>query len=380
MLSSLFIGWYQMAKDWVDVPLRITDKVGDFALWVGGRLLILSPLLVADTVEYVSACINSLARKFKESYTKILIVYDALPYGGMEGSKIVEVQAKRAEEIIAPINDVIAAIEGKQLMIIGNMGSGKSTVAQYIAYVIGGRVTVYEPEGTPDDWQGLEVIGKGEDFTAIDTAMEYDLEDLSSQIKLRTEKGDVGLANTDRVLIAEEFPELVNKCSNAEEWIDRHGRRGRKAKRFLILLSQFDRVSAWGLEGKGDLVDNFLKLRLGKVAVEHAKRLKSPELIQWLRAEKGRGLLDDEPVQLPPYREMVAVTKRLPLPALPSAETMLERVVTEDLDSSELALKRAIQLMRERGVGDSAIVKEVLGFKGSSYQQGKAELDKLVSS
>jgi energy-coupling factor transporter ATP-binding protein EcfA2 len=369
-----------MAKDWVDVPLRITDKVGDFALWVGGRLLILSPLLVADTVEYVSACINSLARKFKESYTKILIVYDALPYGGMEGSKIVEVQAKRAEEIIAPINDVIAAIEGKQLMIIGNMGSGKSTVAQYIAYVIGGRVTVYEPEDTPDDWQGLEVIGKGEDFTAIDTAMEYDLEDLSSQIKLRTEKGDAGLANTDRVLIAEEFPELVNKCSNAEEWIDRHGRRGRKAKRFLILLSQFDRVSAWGLEGKGDLVDNFLKLRLGKVAVEHAKRLKSPELIQWLRAEKGRGLLDDEPVQLPPYREMVAVTKRLPLPALPSAETMLERVVTEDLDSSELALKRAIQLMRERGVGDSAIVKEVLGFKGSSYQQGKAELDKLVSS
>jgi hypothetical protein len=77
---------------------------------------------------------------------------------------------------------------------------------------------------------------------------------------------------------------------------------------------------------------------------------------------------------------MVAVTKRLPLLPSVTAETTLERAETENSDPSELVLKRAVQLMRERGVGDSTIVKEVLGFKGSSYQQGKVELDKLASN
>lgn len=366
-------------KEWVEVPLRIVDKLGDFAIWVGGRLLVATSMIIAEFVEYTSGAVNVLARKFKESYVKVLIVYDALPYGGMQGSKLIEVQARKVEEKIEPIVDIIAAIEGKQLMIIGATGSGKSTVTQYLAYTVGGRTTVYECEGTPEDWQGLEVIGKGEDFDSINDALGYDLEDLSSQIKLRTEKGDVALVGSDRVLICEEFPEVVQKCSNAVEWIDRHARRGRKAKRFLILLSQFDRVSAWGLEGKGDLADNFLELRLGKVAAEHAKRLKSSELIQWLKADPGRALLDDNPVQLPPYREMVAVTKRVSLPPLQAPQATLERAITENSEPSDIALKRAIQLMRERGIGDSAIVKEVLGFKGSTYQQGKVELDKLLS-
>lgn len=364
---------------WIQLADKAVSRIGDFAIWAGGRFLVISPLLIASSVECVSGLINKLAKEFKQSYIKILIVYDALPFGGLEANRIVEVQAKRVEEEIKPITDVLSAIEGRQLMIIGNMGSGKSTVAQYLAYNVGGRVTVYECEGTPDDWQGLEVIGKGENFDAIDHAMNYDLEDLSSQIQLRTYKGDAALANTERVLIAEEFPELVQRCQNAIDWIDRHGRRGRKAKRFLILLSQFDRVSAWGLEGKGDLVDNFLKLRLGKTAVEHAKKLKSSELIQWLRADSGRCLLDDEPVQLPSYREMVAVTKQVGFLPAKAPETTPERTLTADLDTSDLALKRAIQLMRDRGIGDSTIVKEVLGFKGSSYQDGKSHLESLLS-
>lgn len=365
-----------MTKDWVEVPLRITDKLGDFAIWVGGRLLVATPMIVAEFVEYTSGAINTLARKFKESYVKVLIVYDALPYGGMQGSKIVDIEARKVEQKVEPIVDIVSAIEGKQLMIIGATGSGKSTITQYLAYTVGGRTTVYECEGTPDDWQGLEVIGKGEDFDSINNALAYDLEDLSSQIKLRTERGDIALIGSDRVLICEEFPEVVQKCSNAIEWIDRHARRGRKAKRFLILLSQFDRVSAWGLEGKGDLADNFLKLRLGKVAVEYAKKLKSSELIQWLKADPSRALLDDNPVQLPPYREMVAVTKRVSLPPSQAPQTTVERALTDDSDGAEILVKRAIQLLLERGVGESTVVKEVLGFKGSAYQDGKQELER----
>jgi energy-coupling factor transporter ATP-binding protein EcfA2 len=356
--------------EWREVPLRIVDRIGDFAIYAGSRFLIVTPLAVANGVECLAINIAKLARMFANSYQKILIVYDALPFGAVQANTI-EAVVKPVIADISPVTDIIAAIEGKQLMIIGNMGSGKSTVAQYLAYTVGGRVTVYEPEGTPDDWQGLEVIGKGEDFEAIDTAMGYDLEDLSSQIKLRTAKGDTALAGTERALIAEEFPELVNKCSNASEWIDRHGRRGRKAKRFLILLSQFDRVAAWGLEGKGDLVDNFLKLRLGKVAVSHAMKLKRDDLVMWLRAEKGRALLDDEPVQLPPYREMKAVTMRLPATTSELAVTTLEPTLNDFSEGADFALWRSISAHLDAGRGESFIIKEILGYQGSSYQKGK---------
>ncbi len=362
--------------EWREVPLRIADRIGDFAIYAGARFLILTPLAVSNVVECLASNLAKLARMFSNSYQKILIVYDALPYGAIQ-SNTIEAVVRPAIADLSPITDIIDAIEGKQLMIIGNMGSGKSTVAQYLAYTIGGRVTVYEPEGTPDDWTGLEVIGKGEDFGAIDAAMEYDLEDLSSQIKLRTAKGDAALAGTERCLIAEEFPERVNKCASAPEWIDRHGRRGRKAKRFLILLSQFDRVSAWGLEGRGDLVDNFLKLRLGKVAVSHAMKLKRDDLVMWLRADKSRALLDDEPVQLPPYRELKMVTTRLPVTVAQSPETTAEPTPNDFSDGADSALWRAISAHLEVGRGESFIVKEILGYQGSSYQKGKDVLAAL---
>jgi energy-coupling factor transporter ATP-binding protein EcfA2 len=356
--------------EWREVPLRIVDRIGDFTIYAVSRFAIVTPLAVANGVECIATNIAKLARMFANSYQKILIVYDALPFGAIQSNTIEAVVRPAITEIL-PITDIIDAIEGKQLMIIGNMGSGKSTVAQFLAYTVGGRVTVYEPEGTPEDWAGLEVIGKGEDFQAIDNAMAYDLEDLSSQIKLRTAKGDAALVGTERALIAEEFPELVNKCSNASEWIDRHGRRGRKAKRFLILLSQFDRVSAWGLEGRGDLVDNFLKLRLGKVAVSHAMKLKRDDLVMWLRADKGRGLLDDEPVQLPPYREMKAVTMRLPVTSQETAVTTVEPASNEFSEGADFALWRAISAHLDAGRGESFIIKEILGYQGSSYQKGK---------
>lgn len=114
------------------------------------------------------------------------------------------------------------------------------------------------------------MIGKGEDWTAIERGMMEDLEDLSNQMKLRTERGDNALEGTERVIIVEEYPELVSKVPSSGEWLERHARRGRKARRFTVLLSQYDRVAAWGLEGKSDLADAFYRIRLGK------KRLSTP--------------------------------------------------------------------------------------------------------
>ncbi|NJL65351.1 MAG: hypothetical protein HC903_30700 [Methylacidiphilales bacterium] len=268
-------------------------------------------------------------------------------------------------------------------MVIGEMGTGKSTLAQYLAYSVGGSVKVYECEGTPDDWQGLEVIGKGEDWQAIEQGMQADLDDLSSQMQIRNEKGDNHLVGTDKVIICEEYPELVNKVDCSGEWLERHARRGRKARRFTILLSQYDRVAAWGLEGKADLAEAFAKLRLGKKAVTHAKSIKREDLIDWLKQDRSHCLIDDLPCKLPQYREMKAVTQRLSLPPQktyfqspePIAQSELQPILT-DSQPPEKSQINAVKACLETGLSDSKIVKEILGYKGGNFNSGMEVLKK----
>lgn len=318
-------------------------------------------------------------------------VYDQLPYMGAAVQNIIDVAATTVEEPLDVITDIIAATEGKQVMVIGEMGTGKSTIAQYYACSGGGRVKVYKCEYTPTDWVGLEVVGKGEDWVSIERGMIEDLEDLSNQMKLRTERGDSALDGTERVIIVEEYPELVTKVASSGEWLERHARRGRKARRFTVLLSQYDRVAASGLEGKSDLADAFYRLRLGKKAIAHAKSLKNNALVDWLKLDRSHCLLDDSPCKLPTYREMKAATSR-------HGSTMLAPG-SDNAIHPKIKVKNALKPAAEAGFGEnctdadrllwrmiqrfgsekshSAIVTEVLGFTGKRYSEGVSVLEKL---
>ncbi|MCM0591326.1 MAG: hypothetical protein KA716_31945 [Gloeotrichia echinulata DEX184] len=372
------------ANTWVELHLPNAKTLGRYLAWGVGRVMfsttISSVVVTRNTLKMGIILCDWLEGGVKN----LLKIYDALPYGGTPMTQVIEASAKVLDEPLQIITDIITAIEGKQVMIIGEMGTGKSTLAQYLAYTVGGAVKVYEPEGTPDDWKGLEVTGKGEDWSAIDEGMSADLEDLSNQLKIRNEKGDAALVGTDRVIIAEEYPELVTKVASSGEWLERHARRGRKARRFTILLSQYDRVSAWGLEGKGDLAEAFFRIRLGKKAQAHAKVLKNERLVEWLKADKSHCLLDDQPLKLPPYREMKAATMRgsttipqlLPNnPIQPNFGVEQSPEALPEADSSDLfsqegrLLWRMIQRYGE-GKSDSQVVTEVMGFTGNRYAKG----------
>ncbi|MGD1909552.1 MAG: hypothetical protein ACFB2X_01395 [Rivularia sp. (in: cyanobacteria)] len=299
------------ASSWVSLRLPTLKQIGRFALWGTGRLSFSGFLFTLDAASVALSVTQTLIKWTRQSAVNLLKIYDQLPYNGTHSKNLIEATAveifEEPEEIIT---DVVEAIEGKQVMVIGEMGTGKSTLAQYLAYTVGGQVKVYECEGTPDDWQGLEVIGKGENWNAIAAGMGNDLDDLSHQMKIREQQGDKALDGTEKVIICEEYPEMPSKVSVSDEWLARHARRGRKARRFTILLSQYDRVAAWGLEGKSDLADAFWRIRLGKKAISHAKSLKNDELIAWLKQDRSHCLLDDTPCKLPPYREMKAVISR----------------------------------------------------------------------
>ncbi|MEH2071627.1 MAG: hypothetical protein V7K47_26315 [Nostoc sp.] len=379
------------AHTWVEMHLPDSKTLLRYCAWGVGRVLFSASLFGVNVTRATFKFGVWLCDGFENGVKRLLKVYDALPYAGTPMTQVIEASAAVVEEPLEIITDIISAIEGKQVMIIGEMGTGKSTLAQYLAYTVGGRVRVYECEGTPTDWQGLEVLGRGENWSAINQGMSDDLEDLSNQMKIREEHGDAALVGSERVIIVEEYPELVSKVENSGEWLDRHARRGRKAKRFTVLLSQYDRVGAWGLEGKSDLGDAFYRIRLGKKALAHAKSLKNEQLINWLKLDQSHCLLDDQPLRLPPYREMKAAALRggstIPQPYTDNANKP-EKGVENDLKTAQGAdlsencsdndrlLWRLIVRLGE-GKSDSTIVTEVLGFTGKRYGEGMSLLERL---
>lgn len=389
-------------------PINWADIRG-FLIVQSGNVLLGSLTLTTHVTEWLGFRIIDLSKFVRVGLHSASSYWNCLPIKALhQDDSAINVAARLVTgntEIIEPISDVIGAIAGKQVMIIGEMGTGKSTLAQYLAYTIGGQLKVYECEGTPEDWQGLEVIGKGEDWDSINAGMQADLEDLSNQLKIRNDKGDSALAGSEKVIICEEYPELVSKVECSGEWLERHARRGRKARRFTILLSQYDRVSAWGLEGKSDLGEAFFRIRLGKKAIAHAKSLKNLALISWLKADRQHCLLDDEPLLLPPYREQKAVTQRFVNPyALPTssyhqpATTSAQLLCDEppeaplEVDSSDLealegeflggekALWEMISALLEGGRSEYWIIHRFWGCTGGSgYRKAQNKIQELRS-
>jgi energy-coupling factor transporter ATP-binding protein EcfA2 len=385
-LNNLRMGLFMAQNEFIPLQLPSLRHIGKFILWGTGRCVLSGWLFALYGTTVLCKGTIHLAELTKMATLRLIKVYDQLPYMGVAFQNIVDVPAIAASEPEEIITDIITAIEGKQVMVIGEMGTGKSTLAQYLAYTIGGKVKVYECEGTPEDWAGLEVIGKGEDWEAIEAGMIADLEDLSNQMQLRNQKGDSALTGSERVIICEEYPELVSKVDTSGEWLERHARRGRKAKRFTILLSQYDRVSAWGLEGKGDLAEAFYRVRLGKKAVNHAKSLKNDNLVNWLRLDKSHCLIDDQPCKLPSYREMKAVTMRLSAPAQDSPTVTAETITQQGFQPVKMVdnqlpetVKKAVKACCEAGLSDSKIIKEILGYQGAQYHQGREILNQLRS-
>lgn len=373
------------ANSWVQLRLPALQQFGRFLLWGSGRLCFSGTLFVLDASSATLTMTQTGIKWVRGSLINLLRIYDQIPYMGTHAQNIIEASAieisTEPEEIIT---DVIEAIQDKQVMVIGEMGTGKSTLAQYLAYSVGGQVKVYEPEGTPEDWQGLEVVGKGENWNAIEAGMQDDLEDLSNRIQRRMKEGGKFLEGSEQVVICEEYPELVNKVSCSGEWLDRHARRGRKARRFTVLLSQYDKVAAWGLEGKSDLSEAFFKIRLGKKALSHAKSLKNDELVNWLKQNRSHCLIDDNPCKLPPYREMKTVIarplldQRTPVEKSPvkPLKTPSEADLEEKFSESDAFLWRLI-LKYGEGKSDSTIVTEILGMTGKKYGEGKDLLERL---
>jgi len=373
-----------MANDWISIHLPSRRQLGRFVLWGSGRLIFSASVFTLDAMSYTLQTCITVVKWCRQSVTNLVKVYDQLPYAGTYSQAIIDTTTVAITEPSEIVTDLLSSLSGKHCLIIGDTGTGKSTIAQWLAYQVGGEVTVYDPDAAPDEWTGLNVVGRRGDFTAIADSMARDIEELQSRIKLRGESGDKALAGLDSVLIAEEFPVLKDEVPIAADWLIKHARRGRKPKRFVIGLAQDDNVKTLGIEGEGGVRKCFRMLRLGKFAVTHAKSLKDTALVEWLKAGKYRCTIDDSPCQLPDLSSYKMFMPRLQPIAVSQAVVTAEPTEQRDFQPVDTPLKpgdetlaKAVKACLEAGFSESKVIKEILGYQGGRYQEGKALLERL---
>lgn len=151
----------------------------------------------------------------------------------------------------------------QRVLVIGASGAGKTNLLQWVASRRVGAVIVIDPHAAPNKWpQSCRVVGAGSNHPEIETT----LDNLISLMVTRYKEISAGLVREGEhpklTIVIDEWMSIAYQCSNAQEVMVRLLTESRKAAFSVIIGSHSERVKSLGLDGKGDLRDGFLFVRL----------------------------------------------------------------------------------------------------------------------
>ena len=147
----------------------------------------------------------------------------------------------------------------RHVIITGATGSGKTHTARYLLQA---RPTAYvlDPHRKPGEWPShCQVIGGGRNFPAIQEV----IENVSALMDNRYKARDQGQAQFAPVtLVTDEVPALAANLKEMMRPLMQIAREGRKVNIFLVLLTQSALVKELGIEGHGEVRQNFATVHL----------------------------------------------------------------------------------------------------------------------
>jgi hypothetical protein len=227
----------------------------------------------------------------------------------------IQVQAPIAPvEVTTPVKyaPIESSLKKPHLMILGETGSGKSTICKFLVSQVNAPCVIIDPHASPTDWRGFNVIGSGRNYEAI--ANEF--ERLANLMQSRYEQRDKGVTQFDPlIVIIDEFPAIASSLGKgATDTVKLLAREARKVSIRMCLLSQGAEVKTLGLEGEGSIRECFAMLRLGNFALSHAKSLKDKGISEAIDSQDRPAMLDQLPCNLPVLNDSQSMPV-LPLPS-----------------------------------------------------------------
>jgi len=235
----------------------------------------------------------------------------------------------RLYKLMNPVNATVTTVEAEVLpetynfdsildeavgiALLGNSGSGKSSVAKYIINLMGEtQILVLDPHDDGDTWGGLPVVSS---YEGIAEQLELLLTELDNRGPKRRRKEKLDPV----VVVCDEWPAVRSYCQQnsldvADRFLLRFGSESRKFNMLCMFCSQSGNTKALGLEGKGDFLENYLLIRLHKVALKYAKNLSDRTVLQRLK-QQGFPCLVGEEVSIHPTHGHYAQYKKLLPPA-----------------------------------------------------------------
>jgi len=216
-------------------------------------------------------------------------------------------------EVITPVKyaDIKTSLNKPHLMILGETGSGKSTICKYLVSQVNAPCLIIDPHASPNDWRGFVVTGSGRNYG--DIANEF--ERLANLMQSRYEQRDQGITQFEPlIVIIDEFPAIASSLGKgATDTVKLLAREARKVSIRMCLLSQGAEVKTLGLEGEGSIRECFAMLRLGNFALSHAKSLKDKGISEAIDSQDRPAMLDQLPCNLTVLNESQSMPV-LPLP------------------------------------------------------------------
>ncbi len=217
-------------------------------------------------------------------------------------------------EVITPVKyaDIKTSLNKPHLMILGETGSGKSTICKYLVSQVNAPCLIIDPHASPNDWRGFVVTGSGRNYG--DIANEF--ERLANLMQSRYEQRDQGITQFEPlIVIIDEFPAIASSLGKgATDTVKLLAREARKVSIRMCLLSQGAEVKTLGLEGEGSIRECFAMLRLGNFALSHAKSLKDKGISEAIDSQDRPAMLDQLPCNLPVLNDSQSMPV-LPLPS-----------------------------------------------------------------
>lgn len=173
--------------------------------------------------------------------------------------------ARRPRPAAAPEPALFAELEAPpHRLIVGHTGGGKTTLMHHLATAWaaqGQQVIVIDPDAAPGQWPGCTVAGGGDDRDGAARALASVAQVVS---KRRSERAQGRRSFPPLHLVIDEAHDVLPDVDGAFDVFEDVARRGRKIGVRLTLGVQDKQVKTLGLEGRSELLRNFVKADIYK--------------------------------------------------------------------------------------------------------------------